>query len=225
MADHLVSTLHMLVAKHPDSGIILGADKNKMDIRPLLNCGLKLRQVVDKNTRQGSILCIILMNTFQYYKSPIIAPPIEPDDPSSGKPSDHSVPVCIPHTDRYTRPERSYRVQKYRPLPASGVAKFGEWIMNEDWDSISVRLSPTEQVSMFEHLVQLKLDQFCPEKVIKLSSQDKAWMTGELKQIHRRKSREYIKTGKSKKYKELSQLKLKETNPGKAKGNQPWQSI
>ena len=47
MADHLVSTLHMLTSKYPDCGIILGADKNKMDIRPLLNCGMKLRQVVD----------------------------------------------------------------------------------------------------------------------------------------------------------------------------------
>ena len=51
----------MLTAKYPGSGIILGADKNKMDIRPLLNCGLKLRQVVDKNTRQGSILSIIIL--------------------------------------------------------------------------------------------------------------------------------------------------------------------
>ena len=57
-ADHLVSTLHMLNAKYPDSGIILGADINKMDIRPILNCGLKLRQVVDKNTRQGSIFIL-----------------------------------------------------------------------------------------------------------------------------------------------------------------------
>ena len=30
MADHLVSTLRMLTAKYPGSGIILGADKNKM---------------------------------------------------------------------------------------------------------------------------------------------------------------------------------------------------
>ena len=101
-----------------------------MDIRPILNCGLKLWQVVDKNTRQGSILSVLIMNTFQYYNSPIIAPPINPDDPTNAKPSDHSVPVCTPHTDRYTRPVRTYRVVKYRPLPASSVQKFGEWIMN-----------------------------------------------------------------------------------------------
>ena len=69
MADHLVSTLQMLNAKYPDSGIILGADINKMDIILLLNCGLKLRQVVDKNTRQGAILSVIIMNTFKYYNA------------------------------------------------------------------------------------------------------------------------------------------------------------
>ena len=143
------------------------------------------------------------MNTFQYYNSPIIAPPINPDDPSSGKPSDHSVPVCIPHTDRYSRPERSYRIQRYRPLPDSGVAKFGEWIMHEDWASISKHLSPTEQVHQFEQLTLKKLNQCCPEKEIKISSQDKVWITSELKKIHRLKSREYIKRGKSDKYKNL----------------------
>lgn len=161
-----MSMLHMLNAKYPDSGIILGADKNKMDIRPLLNCGLKLRQVVDKNTRQGSILSVIIMNTFKYYNSPIIAPPIKPDDPENGKPSDHSVPVCIPHTDWYSRPVRTYRLQKYRPLPDSNLAKFGEWIMGEEWESISESLSPTEQVAKFEQLTQEKLNQFCPEKTI-----------------------------------------------------------
>ena len=89
--------------------------------------------------------------------SPIIAPPIEPDDHRSGKPSDHSVPVCIPHTDRYNRPIRSYRLQKYRPLPDSSLSKFGEWLMREEWESVSESLSPTEQVAKFEKLTQDKL--------------------------------------------------------------------
>ena len=65
MADHLVSTLHMLYAKYPDSGLIMGADRNGMDIKPVLGCGLRLRQVVDKPTRGNKILdVIIIMNHF-----------------------------------------------------------------------------------------------------------------------------------------------------------------
>ena len=75
MADHIVGTLHMLAAKHPSSAIILGADNNY---------------------RQGVILDIIVMNTFPFYNSPFIVPPVQPDDPAKAKPSDHSVPVCVP---------------------------------------------------------------------------------------------------------------------------------
>ena len=110
---------------------ILGADKNGMDIRPILNCGLKLRQIVEHPTRQGKILDVLIMNLKSYYNTPIIAPPINPDNPLTGKPSDHWVPVCTPHTDRHKPPERHFKTIKYRPLPASNVRKFGLWIVNE----------------------------------------------------------------------------------------------
>ena len=234
MADYISSTLQMLSSKHPQCGLILGADRNYMDIKPILNSGLKLRQVVDKNTRGNKIHDIIIMNLSCFYKSPIIAPPIKPDDPNKGKLSDHSVPVCIPHTDRYRPASRNYRTIKYRPLPDSSVRKFGEWIVTEDWNSINNEMSSTEMSVVFEQLVGDKLNKFCPEKEMKLSSKDKAFITKELKQIDRQKSREYEKRGKTLKYKTLEnqfQIKykiegekylnknleaLRDTNPGQA---------
>ena len=174
------------------------------------------------------------MNLNNYYNSPIIAPPIQPDDPNKGKPSDHSVPVCTPHTDRYRPARRNYRIIKYRPLPDSSVRKFGQWIVAEDWNCIKNRMSPTEQSVAFEQLVRAQLDQFCPEKEMKISSQDKPFITAELKKIDRKKNREYTKRGKTEKYKQLEkqfQAKykmeahkylnknidaLRDTNPGKA---------
>ena len=204
MADHIVSSLQMLSAKYPECGLILGADKNDMDIRPILNCGLRLRQAVDQFTRQGRILDIIIMNCLSYYNSPIIAPPIKPDNPCKGKPSDHSVPVCVPHTDRHHPPSRNFKTIKFRPLPASSVRKFGEWIVQEGWESVDDQLSPSEQVTAFETLYLDKLNQLCPEKQIRLSSQDKAFISAELKTIHRKKGREYVKHGKSDKYQKLA---------------------
>ena len=194
----------MLAAKNPGSAIILGADKNYMDIRPLLNCGLRLRQCVDKPTRQGVILDVIIMTTFAYFNSPIIVPPIQPDDPTKGKPSDHSVPVCVPHTDRYTPPNRNYRTITYRPLPESGLRMFGEWIVTEGWEGVKGDLPPDQQTEIFENMIQQKLNIFCPEKTFRISSQDKPWITAELKKLNRLKVREYVKKGKSLKYKELS---------------------
>ena len=206
LADHIVTTLHMLSTKYPECGIILGADKNNMDIRPILSCGLRLRQVVGLSTRQGAILDIIIMNLSGLYKSPVVVPPLQPDDPTKAKPSDHSVPVCVPHTDRYKPAERSYKTITYRPLPDSSVRKFGAWIVTEDWASVSDQMSPSEQVVMFESLVNQKLNYFCPQKEMKLSSQDKVFITSELKKIKRQKMREYEKRGKTDKYKKLSNL-------------------
>ena len=83
------------------------------------------------------------MNCSTYFKTPVITPPLQPDDPTKAKPSDHSVPVCIPHTDRYRPPSRNYRVVKYRPLPESCLRDFGEWIEAEEWDCIKDEMSPT----------------------------------------------------------------------------------
>ena len=180
MADHIVGTLHMLATQHPDSAIILGADKNNMDIRPLLNCGLKLRNCVDQGTRQGVILDVIIMNTFAFYNSAFIAPPIQPDDP------------------------RSYRTITYRPLPESSLNNFGEWIVNQGWEGLKGKLTPTQQAKEFENITMNKLNQFCPTKSVRISSQDKPWVCAELKHLHRLKSREYNKRGKTEKYRTLS---------------------
>ena len=121
----------MLYSQYPDCGIILGADINSMDIPPILKCGLKLRPIVDSNTRGSKIHDVLITNLGQYYDSPLICSPISADDPSTRKPSDHSVPVCLPHTDRYHPPVRKYRTIKYRPLPESGVKLFGQWFVTE----------------------------------------------------------------------------------------------
>ena len=151
-----------------------------------------------------------------------------------GKLSDHWVPVCTPHTDRYSAPLRTWRVHTYRPLPDSSVRRLGQWIVGQEWETIKDNLSPTEQAVKLEKLLQNKLDEFCPQKSMKIGSQDKPFITQELKNIHRRKSREYTKNGKSRKYRSLKsefELKykneafkyikknvedLKESNPGKA---------
>ena len=97
----------MLSTQYPNSPIIMGADRNSMDISPIINCGLKMKQLVDKPTRRDKILDVIITNVPDLYKSPIIVPPVPCDDPTAGVPSDHHVPVCVPHTDRYSRPTDS----------------------------------------------------------------------------------------------------------------------
>ena len=235
LADYMVSTLHMLSTKYPDAGIILGGDKNKMDLSPILSCGLRLRQEVNKSTRQGAILDVLIMNLSKFYNSPVIVPPLSPDDPSTAKPSDHFVPISIPHTDHCNPPARNYTYHTVRPIPQSGLLGLSQWLAGEEWTDITnCKLSPTEQVEIFHKTLQNNLNIHCPTKVLKLGSHDKPWMNLELKKLHRLKSREYVRNGKSEKYRLLLkqfQLKykkaaekyltkntedLKQSNPGQA---------
>ena len=137
-----------------------------------------------------------------------------------------SVPVCVPHTDRYTPPQRNYRTVTYRPMPESSVRKFGEWIVTEGWEGVIEESTPSEQVNVFENIIQEKLNYFCPEKTVRITSQDKLWISGELKRIHRLKGREYNRRGKTQKYKELAkQFKVKhkiEAEKYLRKGLQNW---
>jgi hypothetical protein len=59
----------MLSTSYPNAPIIMGADKNSMDIKPLLNCGLRLKQVT---------LDILITNILQYFNSPILISPLSP---------------------------------------------------------------------------------------------------------------------------------------------------
>ena len=146
----------------------------------------------------------------------------------------HSIPICKPHLDRYKRPVRRYKTVKVRPIPDSAKRKFGKWIVSEHWDVVLLESSPTLQASKLEKLLMSKLDEFCPVREHKLSTHDKPFITSDLKQLHRRKSREYNKRGKTEKYKilvkqfkekyrleakkyiEKSVNELKVANPGKA---------
>ena len=234
LVDHLVSTLHMLSARFPDAPIMMGADKNTMDIKPLLSCGLKLKQLVDLPTRQGKILDILITNIPQYYNSPIVVPPVPCDNPDDGVPSDHWVPVCYPHTDRYNPPLRRFRTVTYRPLSDENIRKFGQWITSESFTGINEHLQPTAHAQELQELLMSKLDELCPTQTMRVSIQDKPFINKELKTLNRRKQREYNKNGKSVKYKKLATEfsrkykaasksyirnkvdELKEAEPGKA---------
>ena len=232
LTNHLISTLRMLHAQYPDAPMMLGADKNNMNIRPLLTCGLRLRQVVDLPTRNGVILDILLISIPQYYNAPTIVPPVPCDNPADVKPSDHHIPVCVPHTDRSQPAVRRFKTVTYRPLPDSSVRQFGQWITAQTFAEIKDDISPSAHAKALESFLIQNLDKFCTEKTMRISSQDKPWINQELKSLNRRKQREWTQHGKSEKYDKLqfkSKYKaaakrfieskvdaLKETQPGKA---------
>ena len=138
------------------------------------------------------------------YSVPMIVPPVPPDDPMYGVPSDHSTAIATPLAQDTTRQSHEYVVKTYRPLPESGILEFGEWICSEEWLNIPENGSPTDQVCTFEKQVNEKLDAIFPLKTVKINPiLDKPFFTAELKKLNRQLKREYRKNYKSEKYNRL----------------------
>ena len=122
-----------------------------MDISSVLNSNLKLKQVVKLFTRKREILDVLITNMFSYYNFPvIIIPPVQPDIPGQGVPSDHSFLLCVPHTDPHHPPTREYKTVVSWPMPDSKLREFGQWLTSEGWVEVIEESDPTQQVKLFE---------------------------------------------------------------------------
>ena len=207
LLDHLMSTVHFLLSKYPNAGVILGGDKNSLNIAPLLSGIPKFKQIVTTPTYKAKILDVIMTNLHQAYSVPVVVPPVLPDDPARGAPSDHSIVIATPHTVHTVQQPRQYVTRTFRPLPDSGMREFGQWICSEGWGDISDTDTPTEQVQKFEKIINQKLETFLPLKTVKINPNfDKPYITGDLKKLDRKIKREYRKNCKSKKYLELKSV-------------------
>ena len=201
LIDHLLSTTHFLLTKYPNAGVVIGGDRNNLNISALLSGIPRLRQIVSKPTYKLKVLDVLLTNLHQAYAVPLIVPPVPTDNPLKGVPSDHSTPLACPLSGQNISQAREYITKVSRPLPDSGIREFGQWVTTEDWSCIVDNDSPTQQVLEFEKLAQSKLDIIFPLKTVKISPNfDKPFMTSDLKQLDRKVKREYRKHYRSAKY-------------------------
>ena len=206
LMDHIITTINLLMTKFDDPGIIICGDKNKTSINPILALSHTLRQIVTKNTHGTSILDVIITNPHMFYHTPIIVPPVPADNPLTGSPSDHLVPLAIPIKSTNEIITREYKTKHYRPLPESRIIEFGQWITNEDWEIIPSNSEVTEQVGCFQKLLEEKIKDTFPVKTVRFSPSDKPWITSELKKLAKKRKKEYRKFGKSEKYYKLKLL-------------------
>ena len=188
LLDHILTTVHMLLSKYPSAGLIIGADKNDLNISSLISGIPGVCQIVSKVIHKNKILDIILTNLHRLYQIPIIVPPVMPDDPTRGVASDHSIPLALPVTSAH-HTTREYKTTTVRPLPESGIQDFSAWLGNFNWNTVFGFQSPTEQVEHFQKTLESKMNIIFPLKNVKICSSDKPFITSELKKLDRKKKR------------------------------------
>lgn len=162
----ITENYNCLKIKFPSAYFVCGGDINDLKIHYLLNITSDFRQLVTKSTRQGKILSVIVTDLHQHYQELTIFTPVEPDIPGQGKPTDHSTPLATPLSDT-SQTKKNYRLCTTRPLPDSRVRQFGNWIVGETFQNVNLADNPSDKVDEFNSLVNDKLDEFCPKKIIK----------------------------------------------------------
>ena len=211
--DHIAESYHLLMAKY---GIglqfIIAGDTNRLNLAPILNLSPSLKQVVQVPTRLNPdvILDPVITTMWKLFLPPITKPPIESDQDKQGKPSDHLVVLMYPINSEIGCPTRISRLVTYRPLPQSGINKMGEWIQQQSWQDIYRCQDLNTKAEILQNMMKQKLDEFLPTKVMKVTDDDKPWVTQQVKDLDRKCKREFYKHQKSDKWKRLSaQFELK----------------
>ena len=204
LLDHIAETYHMLCSKYRDGlHFILAGDTNDLKLDSILSLTPNFKQVVNCATRKTKMLDPILTTLARFYQSPVCLPPLDNDPDKNGAPSDHKIVYMKPINAINNNPGRKLKIVKFRPLPESGIRNMGNWIVNYDWKPVLTATTAHEKASLLQSILLEKLDTFLPPKTVKFTSEDQVWATPEIKDISRKKRREYLKHRKSPKWKAL----------------------
>ena len=137
LIDHITVTLQSLLNIHTNAGVIISGDRNSIEISALLSIDPSLRQTVLQPSRGDKILDVIVTNLARYFNEPVIVPPIQPDRPGHGAPSDHSGVVATPNTT--LQPANRIKVEKnIRPLSESLIQLFNDKLAKTSFTNLNV---------------------------------------------------------------------------------------
>lgn len=212
LLDHIAETFNYLSARYSDGiHFILAGDTNDLNLSPILALSPNLKQVVNVWTRHNPdrMLDPIITTLSKFYHSPLAMPPLDPDPDKTGSPSDHNIVLMRPVTNIDQLPARITKTITFRPMPESGIKEMGQWISMQDWVQVTEAETAHEKANILQNLLMEQLDKYLPNKIIKLTSDDQPWFTNELKEVDRKRKREYLKNKKSAKWEQHSSLNVR----------------
>ena len=208
LLNHISQTFHQLGNKYGD-GVewIMCADSNHLNLDSILRLCPEMRQVVTSPTRLGpppAMLDPVITTLAKYYQTPVCLPPLQNDPGNGGRPSDHMIVTMTPIDVVNNKPARSHRFIKVRPAPQSGLDKLKLVVEQHDWSSVMSAESGHEKAEIFQQQLLQLVDSCLPEKTRKVASDDQCWITQGIKDLDRRKKREFHKNRRSPRYKMLN---------------------
>jgi len=176
MSEHIVNCIDEITRIHPNAGVAVVGDFNRMKDEPLRN--FPLRQLVRSNTRKDAVLDKIYTNMSEWYNPPVIVPQIGT--------SDHRAVLLHP-TGRGVRCEVQEKVSVVRSRDSNGRTLLAHALMNFNWTPLYRLSSCEEMVKFFYSAVLSLLNQHLPLRQRSQNLNDKPWVTEEFRRVVRRR--------------------------------------
>ena len=207
LLDH-ISLAYSIISSKFTTGLhfILAGDTNELKLDSILHLNSRMKQMVVGMTRMDPprMLDPILTTLGCYYQVPEILAPLGADLGTNGKASDHMIVVMRPINSIDNICARSYTKIKVRPIHKSGMQLLRNWFESQVWTSNLGTESIDQKAELLLSQVLEAVNNFLPEKVIKVASDDQPWFTEPLKRLDRRRRREYRRNRISDKYRRLN---------------------
>ena len=140
----------------------------------------------------------------EWYQEPDCLAPLAADEGSGDSPSDHLTVIMEPIDVLNNKPARIKREDAVGQMKQSSIDLFGFWIKGQDWKEIFEAKHVDDKTERIQTVLLEKVDEFFPQKLRVISSDDQPFCTEEMKHLKRQKSREYSKHRKSLKWRDLS---------------------
>ncbi len=174
LAQHVTDTVDQLRSRYPELGFCITGDFNRMDITPI-TLGNHLKQLVTFPTRGRATLDLLITNIEPHYHDP---------SPYSniGK-SDHASVVWKPKS---RLSQNTIKTRVTRPFPDDKVRAFGRWFQGQTWSEVYGPGTQNKTDAMYS-ILNKGMDNFFPNKTVKIHQSDKPWITPRIKSLIRKR--------------------------------------
>jgi len=175
-SNHIVDNVDAVIRQHPNAGIMIAGDFNRMADKPLRD--LTLKQIVKVATRKTVTLDKIYTNIGDWYSKPVAMPGIAN--------SDHQAIIVTPTFGGKCTAGHPFTAT-VRSKDRNSKILLAHQLANFDW-SVLYEMSSTESmVEYFYDVTTSLLNEYLPTYEVTRYSTDKPWITDEFRRLIRQR--------------------------------------
>ena len=205
LAAHITMNMNMILTKYPDAGTLICGDTNGLKTALITDFLEDNCQIVNLPTNNKNVLDVIITNMGEYYETPTIHTPLQPDDPMTGKESDHNWVSCFPKSQLETNNNNvlTQKTFQTRAIPESLVPEYCGWVAIRNWEKVLKARTADEKLKEMEKIANDRVDIIAPLKTVKMKAKEWPWSTEEIKKKKEKRQEEWRQHNKSKKWKDM----------------------